>query len=268
MNRKFLLLALVLVGAVVPLTSCGNQAAQTTPTPEPPSMFTQAPPMLTAQPLPEGIDPSAEEDVDPEYVDDVVPGAVADAGETEAPSTQFAGATPVPLDPIDMPSPTPRQPLVFTYASYTAGKLGLTFESVAGYTVDDTASETYILREPQEQMRDNYPVEITITITPVVNNYAKNDIRRDLRGKLADLGKVNYQTWQPSEPAERSLLKAPGYYGNYRGVMTDGTIVRGRVHMALLPGNRLLTLHITNPANYNTDYDTVYSHIRSTLKVI
>jgi hypothetical protein len=49
--------------------------------------------------------------------------------------------------------------------------------------------------------------------------------------------------------------------------MFDGTIVRGRVHMALLDG-RLLTMHVSCPGWYNTDYMTVYTHIRDTLKAI
>lgn len=178
----------------------------------------------------------------------------------------YAGATPIPLDPVDMPTPTPRQALAFTFATYTAANLGLTFESVAGYLVDDSQPDIYILTEPAEQIKDNYAVVFTFARSAVTSTYTATNIRADLRAFADDLGKVNYKEWRISETSERTLLGKPGYYITYRGVQHDGTIVRGRVHMALLDNNRLLTLHYTGPAEYNSDYTDVFYRIRSTLK--
>lgn len=261
MKKSYLILCLVMVAVL--LAGCtGN-------TPNPvattvPAVLTQAPAMAvpTSAPLPEGIDPSAEEDVNPEYVDELSSSAEA------AVVSQYAGATPILLDPIDMPTPTPQPPMVFTYQTYTATNLGLSFESAAGYEVDQSQPDTYILTEPASQQKDNYSVQISLIMTTVPSTYKAADIRADLRTKMEELGKLNYQQWQPSEPAQRTLLDASGYYANYRGVRTDGTIIRGRVHMALLPNNRLLTLHITNPAAYNTDYISVFTQIRNTLKTL
>ncbi len=256
-------LVLCLAFAAVLLTGCtgGTPSQEATTVP---AVITQAPAMdiPTPAPLPEGLDPSAEEDVDPEYVDDF--SFVSQTTETSL----YAGATPITLDPIDLPTPTPQPPMVFTFQTYTARNLGLSFESVAGYEVDESQPDSYILTEPASQQKDNYSVQISLIMTTAPGNYKAADIRADLRAKMEDLGKVNYQQWQPSEPAQRTLLDASGYYANYRGVKTDGTIVRGRVHMALLPNGRLLTLHITNPANYNTDYISVFTQIRNTLKVL
>lgn len=280
MKRTLLLIGLL---SLVLLVSGCSQKAPENNTPEPPSIQgivggTQAPVMesWTPVPLPEGIDPSKEEDTDGEPVEGfTVPGtqgqaqpAAPAATATREPSNQFAGATPMMLDPIDMPTAPPRQPLAFTYASYSATKLGLTFESVAGYDVDDTASDAYILRQPENQVVDGYRTTFEFTITPVQSGYQKNDIRTDLRSKLEALGGEDYRTWSPTNQSERGLMNAPGFYANYRGVKTDGTIVRGRVHMALLSGNRLLTIHMSCPAEYNTDYTTVFTHIRSTLKAL
>ena len=256
-------LVLCLAFTAVLLTGCTGatpgQVATTVP-----AVITQAPAMEipTAAPLPEGIDPSAEEDLNPEYIDEI--SVISQAAETSL----YAGATPITLDPIDLPTPTPQPPMVFTYQTYTARNLGLSFESAAGYEVDESQPDSYILTEPASQQKDNYSVQISLIMTSAPNNYKAADIRADLRAKLEELGKFNYQQWQPSEPAQRTLLDASGYYANYRGVKTDGTIVRGRVHMALLPNNRLLTLHITNPAAYNTDYISVFTQIRNTLKAL
>ncbi len=261
MKKSCLILCLII--SAVLLTGCTGSTPDQSATVLP-AVLTQAPAMTvpTSAPLPEGIDPSAEEDVNPEYVDELTESAEAAA------VSQYAGATPILLDPIDLPTPTPQPPMVFTYQTYTATNLGLSFESVAGYDVDQSQPDSYILTEPAAQQKDNYSVQISLIMTTVPGTYKAADIRADLRTKMDDLGKLNYQQWQPSEPAQRTLLDASGYYANYRGVRTDGTIIRGRVHMALLPNNRLLTLHITNPAAYNTDYISVFTQIRNTLKTL
>lgn len=266
MSRKSYLVCLL--AAALLLSGCGAKAPEDKATGDA-AIIEQVPALQlpSTAPLPEGIDPSAEEDTDAEYVDQSL-GMAALANVTDAPSQIYAGATPIPLDPIDLPTPTKAPPLTFTYASYTANALGLTFDSVAGYSIDESDSGTYILTEPAESVKDNYPVTITLSMRPVMNTYKATDIPTDLKQMLADLGSVNYKTWQPSGNASRPLMNAKGYFANYRGILTDGTIVRGRVHMALLPGSRLLTLHISNPANFNTDYDNVYSQIRKTLRML
>lgn len=260
--KKARLIPLLLAAALL-LAGCGGPGGTKTteePALQPPPLDEpSAAPDTGVEGLPEGYDPSLEEDKDGEMVS----GSAADA--TEVP---HAGATPILLDPIDLPTGTPRPPLTFTYAAYTATGLGLTFESVAGYTVDDSTPNTYVLHEPPEQTKDNHPVSITFTMSPVVASYKSADVRRDLLAKVAELGQVNYKKWEPTYTAERTLLDRPGYYVNYRGVLLDGTIVRGRVHMALLPGNRVLMIHISYPGWYGNDYIGVFTHIRNTIKTI
>lgn len=259
--KKAVLLGL-LAAAVLLLAGCQPQAAapaQPTSTVEAQKSPLELAPtdMPVIEGVPEGYDPTLEEGGG-------VPIADTDFDASGVPV--FAGATPIPLDPVDMPSAPPRQALAFTYATYTASKLGLTFESVAGYTVDDSQQETYVLTEPIEQQKDNYSVQFTFTISPASANYTAGNLRTDVRAFAADLGKVNYRQWRVSETAERTLMGKPGYYVTYRGEMHDGTIVRGRVHMALLDNRRILTIHYTGPGEYNSDYTDVFYRIRSTLK--
>ena len=263
MKKLMTIATLALVLLIV--TGCQPQGQTPNANASNPPVQTQAAPMMlplavpTVQGLPEGYDPSSEEDYD------ILLGDTGDDGDD---LQIFAGATPIPLNPVDMPTPTPRQDIVFTYATYTATNLGLTFESVAGYTVDDSQPDTYILNEPADRVKDNYPVQFLLSLSPVGANYTRNSIRTDVRNYATDLGKVNYKEWRLYDTAERTLMGKPGYYVNFRGVMHDGTIVRGRVHMALLDNQRLLTLSFTCPAEYNSDYTGVYTHMRSTLKAI
>lgn len=254
------LLALVCLLAI----GCQPQSGSPAVSPTNPILTQQSPldvPTKTPviEGLPEGYDPSSEEE------SDIV---LPDSDFSDSGIAVFAGATPIPLDPVDMPTPTPRQPLAFTYATYTATKLGLTFECVAGYVVDDSQSDIYILSEPAEQQKDNYSVQFTVALSPTTASYAIGNVRTDVRAFANDLGKMNYKEWRISETAERNLMGKPGYYVTYRGVMHDDTIVRGRVHMALLDNKRLLTIHFTGPGEYNSDYTNVFYRIRETIKAI
>ncbi len=265
MKRLYLLLLLAVLA--LSLAACQQKPAEVPPITvnESGSQVQESPLDLPSENpvvegLPEGYDPSSEES-------NGIP--LADAPYDEAGVALSAGATPIPLDPVDMPSPTKRPELTFTFATYTAANLGLTFESVAGYIVDDSQPDVYVLTEPIEQQKDNYSVVFTLSRNAVTNAYNLNNLRTDLRTFAADLGKVNYQEWRVSDTAQRTLLGKQGYYITYRGVQYDGTIVRGRVHMSLLDNNRVLTLHYTGPGEYNTDYsDNVFTRIRSTLKAV
>ncbi len=267
MKRLYMLalLALLVLGLAACQQAPAADAPVTQPEEEAGTTLQESPLNMPAQGsglegLPEDYDPSIEEG-------DKLP--LADAAYDASGIALSAGATPIPLDPVDLPSPTKRPDLTFTFATYTASNLGLTFESVAGYIVDDSQPDVYVLTEPIEQQKDNYSVVFTLSRNAVTNAYNLNNLRADLRTFGADLGKVNYQEWRVSDTAQRTLLGKQGYYITYRGVMYDGTIVRGRVHMSLLDNNRVLTLHYTGPGEYNTDYsNNVFTRIRSTLKAI
>lgn len=263
MKKKLFFTGLLMI-AVLALSGCGKKEAPIAENNQPTNIPVQQPAMMVEpsaipQPvfdatLPKDYDPSSEEDTDSLITN-----------QQQATAYARAGATPVPLDPVDMPTATPRAKLAFTYSKYTANKLGISFESVAGYEIDDSQPDTYILKEPAEMVKDNYPVQITFQMTSVANNYSLDHLKKDLRTKLQELGSVNYTTWKPTGISRRTLMGKDGYYANYRGVLFDGTIVRGRIHMVNVNG-KLLTLNLSCPGWYNIDYMDVYGHIRNTLK--
>ncbi len=179
----------------------------------------------------------------------------------------YAGATPIPIDPIDLPTPTPRPELTFTYVDYVASKLGITFKSAAGYDVNENISGKYILTEPAAAVKDNYPCTITLEVSGVTKNFSTGDVKTSLSKYLAAEGQ-NYETWETMQPAAKKLMDGSGYYNNYRGVLADGTIVRGRVHMAIISDSQRLTLHISCPGWFNSSYMKIYDAIHSSIKAL
>ena len=208
--------------------------------------------------LPDDYDPASEED-----------GAIAavPAVGGSASVKVYAGATPIPIDPIDLPTPTPRPELTFTYGDYVAGRLGITFKSAVGYDINENISGKYILTEPAAAVKDNYPCTITLEISGVTKNYSVADVKTSLARYLATEG-TQYETWETMQAASKTLMNGKGYYNNYRGVLSDGTIVRGRVHMALIGDSQLLTLHISCPVWFNSSYMKIYDQIHSSIKPI
>lgn len=212
-------------------------------------------PEIVVPGLPEGYDPASEEDNGMFN---------ANAAYDAYGNMIYAGATPIPIDPIDMPTPTARPDLTFNYGEYTASKLGLKFKSAVGYTINDNANNIYILTEPDAAVKDNHACVITLEISSITTSYTAKDIRTDLASYLEAEGS-QYTKWQTWTAASKTLMKGEGYYNNYRGELADGTIVRGRVHMAKISDNQLLTLHISAPGWYNSSYMKIYDTIRDSI---
>ncbi|MCI5565102.1 MAG: hypothetical protein MR400_05360 [Clostridiales bacterium] len=190
-------------------------------------------------------------------------GYLADTVYDDWGNTVYAGATPIPLDPIDMPTPTPRPSLSFSYGAVTAENLGLAFEAPVGWLVDQSDVSAIVLTDPN--MLDNINATIVIRIQSVSAGYGMNDVKSEVQRMLKEIGQYNYTSWTTTTLASRTLLKKDGYYANYRGEMDDKTVVRGRVMVALLDGNRIITLHASCPGWYNESYMNVVAHIRDTL---
>jgi len=264
MKKKFVLIALLLAAALL-MSGCSlleqfTQQEQSTDgaVGQMSPMDVQANNPVYSWTMPEGYDPASEEDDGLYFVD-----AKYDAYGNAV----YAGATPIPIDPVDMPTPTPRPELTFTYGEYVAAKLGLKFHSAVGYQVDESASDRYVLTEPAAAVKDNYAATITLQITPITSNYDNGDVKSELSNYLKN-EKTKYTKWESYSAASKTLMGKSGYYNNYRAEKHDGTIVRGRVHMAIIGDNQLLTLHVSCPGWFNTSYMKVYDQIRDTLTKI
>ncbi len=257
---KKIALCLLLALVVSLFAGCGQEKQQNTyPSYQQPALDPTNPPVYSnsVDALPEGYDPSSEEDEG---------GYTVGSPVDEYGNTLYAGATPIPLDPIDKPTATPRPEKSFTYAETTAARIGVKFEAPVGWLTDDTVADAFTVTDPEKL--DNYQAFMSVKITPVAASYKLADVKTDVKAMLSELGKYNYEDWSVTSVSARTLLKKDGYYADYRGVQYDGTIVRGRVHIALLDGNKIVTLHLSAPGWFNTSYQKVYQRFRDTASLI
>lgn len=187
--------------------------------------------------------------------------------DSDSTTIKYAGATPIPILPIDIPTPTPQQALQFTYQEYQATKLNLKFEAPVGWEVDDTQQDAYVLTEPLTNQKDGFSAEIIIRAIPLSKEYSSSDLNREIKSQLEQMGLLNYTSWSPSLVAKRDLLGKSGLYANYRGTLVNGIRIRGRLQMVAI-GTTLYSVQITGPSKYNTDFTGVHTHIRRTLAFI
>ncbi len=176
----------------------------------------------------------------------------------------YAGATPIPLTPVDLPTPTPHPELTFDYATYTAGSLGLSFDCPSGWLVDESQTDVFVLTEPETQMHDGQQCIITISAEPVTANYSEKDLKKQVTQRLKEIGSVNFTVWNPSLTASRTLMDSKGVYANYTGTLANGIEVAGRILYASA-NNKLYGVEMVYPRDYRDDYLNIFAKIRDTI---
>ncbi len=176
----------------------------------------------------------------------------------------YAGATPIPLKPVDLPTPTPHPELTFDYATYTAGSLGLSFDCPSGWLVDESQTDVFVLTEPETQMHDGQQCIITISAEPVTANYSESDLKKQVTQRLKEIGSVNFTVWNPSLTATRTLLGSNGVYANYTGTLANGVELAGRILYASA-NNKLYGVEMVYPRDYRDDYLNIFAKIRETI---
>lgn len=258
--KKIALLALLICVALILCACKGQEGQQQDPTSEPTQKsvldINQDVPATNPDDLPEGYDPASEEENSQGYM----------PNEAGAANKVYAGATPVPLDPIDKPTATPRPELTFTYTQAQADALGVKFEIPGNWVRDDSQTGIVVFTDPTTL--DNVNATVTIKLASVGSDYEVSDVKADVEAEMALIGQYNYTDWSTTDCTERTIMGKDGYYADYRGVQVDGTIVRGRVQMALLDGGKLLTIEYNAPGWFNSSYKKVFDQLRSTLEAL
>ncbi len=187
---------------------------------------------------------------------------------TAAPTmrSEYAGATPVVIDPIDKPTPTPVPKLAVTYADYDATKIGLSFQAPAGWVKDDSANNTFILQNPDRNM--DFAATLTLSKENVSTDYTTDQVQGVVKDLLNNIGEANFpKEYNPSQTSNRELLGKMGVYANYSGVMANGVKVSGRIH-AVCVDKVVYIIHLSAPKAQWDDYkEMVYDHLRKNIKI-
>jgi len=179
-------------------------------------------------------------------------------------SSEYAGATPVVIDPIDKPTPTPLPAITFNYITYDATRLHLSFEAPTGWIIDDSADDTYTITNPATNV--DYQANLTVRVFSVGSNYTKSELKTEVTNMLSTL-KSMYYTFSSTKTAERTLLDKDGVYADYSATLSDGTAIKGRVHVTCVDKKVYMVL-MSSPAGYYETYkDTMYAKFRSTIKI-
>ena len=212
-------------------------------------------------------DPASEEDPDAEEIEtaDVASGAIVP---TAAPimQSEYAGATPVLIDPVDKPTPTPLPTLSFNYVNYEASALHLTFDAPMGWLINDTDPDAYTLTNPDVSM--DFAAFMTLRVVPLNKAYNKNDLTREIKGMLDTIRSEGFNSFSPSNTASRKFLGADGVYANYSGTMTDGVKTAGRI-IACCIDKTLYTFRVSYPQGYKDFYvENVFNKVRHTIKIV
>lgn len=177
----------------------------------------------------------------------------------------YAGSTPIPLNPVDMPTPTPRPSLSFTYGSYTSASIGVSFEAPVGWMVDESQPGVMVLSEPEGQIKDGQQCVITLTAEPVTGNYSESELKTQVNQRLDTIGGAEFDEWKPSYTATRYMMGSKGVYANYTGSLTTGVNVGGRILYVCID-RVLYGLEIVFPQGFKDDYLDVFGKIRSSMK--
>lgn len=201
------------------------------------------------------------------YVDPYAGTEMLSAAEPVGTPYPYAGSTPIPLNPIDMPTPTPRPDLKFTYSTYTASTVGVTFDGPVGWMVDESQSTMLILSEPVNQIRDGQQCIVTLSAEPVSSNYSKRDLGSHVEARLDTLYSPDYDEWKPSYTATRYMMGSEGVYANYTAVRNDGVEIGGRIHYVCID-KILYGLEIVYPKGFGDDFLDVFGEIRSSMKMV
>ncbi len=215
------------------------------------------------------MDPLAEEDNydDTGWIEELPTPAPATPTPALVFRGEYAGATPVAIDPIDKPTPTAVPPLpAFTYKTYEATKLGLSFEAPVGWRSSTPDNSSFVLTNPSTNV--NYQAELVIRAERVSSRYDEEDLRRVVSSMLEAIEATDVVIdIEPSRVDPRTLLEVPGFYADYTATLQGGIRIKGRVQAACVE-KVLYTVHLTAPADYWDNYKTgVYNKLRSTIQI-
>lgn len=194
--------------------------------------------------------------------------AEQEAQDLAASQKVYAGATPVPIYPNEMPTPTPLPKVEFTYMEYSIPAWGISFEGPATWIVIQSNADEYILVNPDPSI--DYQAKIEIKRMYLNKNYTQKELIAEVKQQAASIQAAgNYKTFDCSKTAARFFIDGNGVYLAYKGYLDNGveTGVAGRIIVNTVD-KTLYVLHVSYPRGLADVFaDGVYNKVRHSMKI-
>ena len=182
-------------------------------------------------------------------------------------------ATPVAIDPIDKPTPTPEPTPKFVYETYENTAMGVSFSIPYTWLLNPNTNHDTTVQfvEPKSEMMepDGYQTRLTIEKYNMGLAQTASDARSRLESTLEELA-ASFTTFTPGEIASGSFGTGNGYYCYYKADYNDGTKtyeMNGRV-IIVAHEKALYQIRLTTPRNWYSYYNYLWRKVRSTIKFL
>ena len=180
-------------------------------------------------------------------------------------------ATPVAVDPIDKPTPTPMPEPNYWYEMYENEQMGISFSIPGSWLLNPNTNQDTTIQfvEPKDERmeKDGYQTRLTVEKVNMGLSQTAADAKDRLEATLAQL-ESSFTSFTPGQPASTTIGKAKGYYCYYKAEYNDGTRtynMRGRI--AIVAHEKALSqVRITTPQTWYSYYENVFRKVRSSFK--
>lgn len=182
-------------------------------------------------------------------------------------------ATPVAVDPIDKPTPTPEPTPNFVYEAYENTAMGVSFSIPYTWLLNPNTNQDTTVQfvEPKSEMMepDGYQTRITVEKYSMGLDQTASDARTRLESTLEELS-ASFTTFTPGTIASGSFGAGKGYYCYYKADYNDGTKtyeMNGRI-IIVAHNKALYQIRLTTPRNWYSYYNYLWRKVRSTIKFL
>ena len=180
-------------------------------------------------------------------------------------------ATPIAVDPIDKPTPTPMPEPSYWYETYENDSMGISFSIPGTWLLNPNTNQDTTIQfvEPKSEMMDEGGYQTRLTVEKVNTGLSQTaaDARERLETTLTQL-ESTFTSFYPGEPASTSIGDAKGYYCYYKAEYNDGTKtyqMRGRIAI-VAHEKALYQVRITTPQSWYSYYENVFRKVRNSFE--
>ena len=180
-------------------------------------------------------------------------------------------ATPVAVDPIDKPTPTPIPDPNYWYETYTNPSMGISFSIPGTWLLNPNTNQDTTIQfvEPKSERmeKDGYQTRLTVEKVNMGLSQTAADAKDRLESTLAQL-ESTFTSFTPGQPASTTIGDAKGYYCYYKAEYNDGSktySMRGRIAI-VAHGKALYQVRITTPQSWYSYYENVFRKVRNSFK--